>query len=284
MREAFKAAVGCTIWRDCPCCGYKNALAVTVKDGRELYHCFAGCSQAYLLAALRGNQPAAIEAFSQTSNTLRKFAEGSPLAPIEARGRVFIEKLWRESHPAKGSLVEVYLRARGIEILPPFLRCLTRHLHKPSDSYWPVMLAAAMDWTGKIHALHRTYLSPDGKTKAPVTPAKMTLGPVGGLSCHLAPAGEELAASEGIETALSVMQATGIPTWAALSAGGIRNLILPPLPLASSVIIAADADPVGMKSAQDAALLWREQGRKVRVALPPEGMDFNDVLLKGAAA
>ncbi|MDD3182398.1 MAG: toprim domain-containing protein, partial [Alphaproteobacteria bacterium] len=91
-----------------------------------------------------------------------------------------------------------------------------------------------------------------------------------------------MAVSEGLETGLSVQLSTGLPTWAALSAGGILNLILPPLPLASEVVIAADADPVGMKSAQDAALLWREQGRCVRIALPPTGLDFNDVL-RGAA-
>lgn len=198
--------------------------------------------------------------------------------------RAFIEKLWRESLPAKGSLVEVYLRARRIEILPSSLRFLPRHLHKPTGQHFPVMLAAATNYAGKVCAAHRTFLSPDGKGKAPVSPAKMTLGPVGGLSCHLAEAGEELAVTEGIETGLSVQAATAIPTWAALSAGGIRNLILPPLPLASSVTICADNDPVGLRSAQDAAFMWREQGRKVRVALPPEGMDFNDVLLKGAAA
>ncbi len=270
MREDFKAAAGRTTWRDCPCCGYKAALAVTVKDGCELFHCHAGCSQVDLLAALRGHAP--------TMRCERPVPEKDT-----ASVRVFVEKLWRESLPAKGSLVEVYLRARGIEILPLSLRFLPRHLHKPSGSYFPVLLAGATDWTGKIHALHRTFLSPDGKDKAPVTPAKMTLGPVGGLSCHLADAGEELAVSEGLETGLSVMQATGIPTWAALSAGGIRNLIFPPLPLASSVTICADNDPVGLRSAQDAALLWREQGRKVRVALPPEGKDFNDVLREAAA-
>lgn len=206
------------------------------------------------------------------------------VAPVKSTASLaaYIEKLWRESLPAKGTPVEAYLRERGIETLPPSLRFLPRHFHKPSESHWPVMLAAAMDWTGKIHALHRTYLSPDGKGKANVSPAKMTLGPVRGLSCHLGEAGEELAVSEGIETGLSVQQATGIPTWAALSAGGIRNLILPPLPLASSVIIAADADPVGLHVAQDAAFLWREQSRKVRIALPPEGADFNDVLLREA--
>lgn len=202
-----------------------------------------------------------------------------------ARARDYALRLWEEGNKGEHSeTVALYLAARGLTLpVPPALRFLPNHLHKPSDTYWPVMLAAVTDWQGRIRAVHRTYLARDGKGKAPVTPAKMTLGPVGGFACHLAPAGEELAVSEGIETGLSVQQATGIPTWAALSAGGIRNLILPPLPLASSVTICADNDPVGLRAAHEAASLWREQGRKVRIALPPEGMDFNDVLLRGVA-
>lgn len=74
------------------------------------------------------------------------------------------------------------------------------------------------------------------------------------------------------------MQAAGLPTWAAISAGNIGKLILPPLPLAREIIIAADNDPVGMRSAQSAANMFQRQGRTVRIATPPEGQDFNDML------
>jgi len=63
----------------------------------------------------------------------------------------------------------------------------------------------------------------------------------------------------------------------------MRDLILPPRPLASTVIIAADADPVGMQAAQDAAVRFVREGRRVRIAAPPTGTDFNDIL-QGAAA
>ncbi len=111
----------------------------------------------------------------------------------------------------------------------------------------------------------------------------MSLGAVGGGAVRLAPASEHLAVGEGIESSLSVMQVTGVPTWAALSAGGIKLLILPPLPLASVITITADNDPTGLAAAHDAAERWTREGRRVRIALPPEGRDFND-LLRGAAA
>jgi putative DNA primase/helicase len=44
------------------------------------------------------------------------------------------------------------------------------------------------------------------------------------------------------------------------------------------VIVLADGDEGGDAAAQDCALRWRRQGRRVRIARPPRGMDFNDML------
>jgi putative DNA primase/helicase len=75
------------------------------------------------------------------------------------------------------------------------------------------------------------------------------------------------------------MAACAMPGWAALSAGGIRALMLPPE--ATHIIICADHDAsgVGQRAADDAAARWLAEGRRVRVALPPEpDTDFADML------
>ena len=57
--------------------------------------------------------------------------------------------------------------------------------------------------------------------------------------------------------------------------------MLPPPPLASLVIVAADHDRngVGERAARIAAGRWLVEGRRVRIAMPPEpGSDFNDLL------
>ena len=144
------------------------------------------------------------------------------------------------------------------------------------------MLGAVVSVDGELRALHRTYLDASGSGKAPVEPAKMSLGKIFGLSCHLGEPHEELAVSEGIETGLSFQLASGIPTWAALNTGGMRSLLLPPLPVASFVTIAADADEPGMKAAEEAAARWRLDGRHVRIVAPPRGLDFNDMLIKAS--
>jgi DNA primase len=82
---------------------------------------------------------------------------------------------------------------------------------------------------------------------------------------------------EGIETCLAAMQATGHPAWAALSTSGLRALDLPAE--ARDVIVLADGDDPGEAAANVAALRWKREGRRVRIAQPPNGNDFNDVLL-----
>ena len=82
---------------------------------------------------------------------------------------------------------------------------------------------------------------------------------------------------EGIETSLAAMQATGNPAWAALSTSGLRALDLPAG--IRNVIVLADGDEAGESAARDCARRWVSQGRHVRIARPPQGMDFNDMLL-----
>jgi putative DNA primase/helicase len=92
-------------------------------------------------------------------------------------------------------------------------------------------------------------------------------------------------AGEGIETTLAAMTATGLPAWSALSTSGLSALILPPV--VRTVIILADNDPngAGERAARTATARWLAEGRRVRVAMPPEpGSDFNDVLIGRAYA
>ena len=45
------------------------------------------------------------------------------------------------------------------------------------------------------------------------------------------------------------------------------------------VIVLADGDDAGEAAARDAALRWKREGRRVRIARPPRGADFNDLLV-----
>jgi hypothetical protein len=130
---------------------------------------------------------------------------------------------------------------------------------------------------GTALAIHRTFLARDGSGKAPVEPQKMMLGPRRGGAVLLALPGEVLMVGEGIETCRAAMEATGHPAWAALSTSGLRSLELPKD--VGDVIVLADGDEAGEAAARDCALRWKREGRRVRIARPPQGLDFNDMLL-----
>jgi putative DNA primase/helicase len=85
-----------------------------------------------------------------------------------------------------------------------------------------------------------------------------------------------------METCLAAMQATGLPAWAALSTSGLRALELPED--VRDVIVLADGDAAGEAAAGDRARRWKRQGRRVRIARPPQEMDFNDVLVRREGA
>ena len=109
----------------------------------------------------------------------------------------------------------------------------------------------------------------------------MMLGPCRCGAVRLADAGEVLMVGEGIETCLAAMQATDHAAWAALSTAGLRSLNLPRE--VRDVIVLADGDDPGEAAAQECAWRWKHEGRRVRIARPPRGMDFNDLLQAGVA-
>jgi putative DNA primase/helicase len=130
-------------------------------------------------------------------------------------------------------------------------------------------------------AVHCTYLRQNGTGKADIEIEKAIFGSARGGAVRLgAPRmGEWLVIAEGIETTLAVTTSCAMPAWAALSTSGLRALVLPRE--ATRVLIAADNDASGKgeHAARDAAARWLAEGRRVRIATPPEpGTDMADVL------
>ncbi|MGB5465479.1 MAG: toprim domain-containing protein [Sedimenticolaceae bacterium] len=174
--------------------------------------------------------------------------------------------------------IATYLNSRGISLAAPDSVRFHPRLKHPSGSTWPGMVAlVTRGHDGEPLAIHRTFLARDCAGKAPVTPQKMMLGPCRGGAVRLAVPTGKLMVGEGIETCLAAMQPTRLPSWAALSTSGLRALQIPTE--IDEVIVLADGDDPGEVAALDAARRWKREGRTVRIARPPTGMDFNDVLL-----
>jgi hypothetical protein len=261
---------------------------LALRDGEHglFVKCHAGCSRADILDELDRQGLVADRGKSsekrQDPEAMRRRRE----ADEQDRRRRIAAALdfWRhETCPAGGTIVEDYFRTRHIILPPPptIRRSIGMLRHSESGERRPAMVALVEHVEHGAIGAHFTYLSIDGTAKATIEPAKRSLGPVGGGAVRLAPAAEVLMVGEGIETCLAAMQATGSPAWAALSTSGLMALLLPAV--VREIIILADHDRsgAGERAAWIAAGRWLAEGRRVRIAMPPEpDTDFAD-LLKG---
>jgi hypothetical protein len=270
---------GATWMALCPVHDDRNpSLSISAgKDGKVLVCCHAGCGQRDLIVALqkRGLWQTTGRVLGVASKHRRRLAEGPGTDALKRSASALA--IWQASQAADGTPVATYLRSRGLDL--PFSPALRFHdgLKHPSGGIWPAMVALVTHGvTGSPIAVHRTFLARNGGGKAPVDPAKMMLGPCRGGAVRLREPGAVLMVGEGIETCLAAMQATGNAAWAALSTSGLRSLDLPRK--VCDVIALADGDEPGEAAAQDCARRWMREGRRVRIARPPQGMDFNDLL------
>ena len=129
----------------------------------------------------------------------RSRAPTAPTGSPEAARRLFAMSL-----PMSRTLVETYLRNRGITALHGTVnlrfhpRCYYRPDHDAPTQTWPAMIAAVTDFGGKITGAHRTWLDPSGRDKAPIDTPRRAMGDLLGHAVRFGVAGEVMAAGEGI--------------------------------------------------------------------------------------
>ena len=289
-REICKALKGRWSGRSgsCPCPAHDDrspSLSVSeTRDGRVLVHCFAGCSQADVIAALKarglwGDGEVALD--PNYPGRLTSRPDG--LRSRDDRQRqIAAAEIWDQAKPAQGTLVERYLRGRGIRMrISDQIRYMPSCRHGPSRQSFPAMVARLADNRG-FCAIQRTWLARDGNGKAPIKPAKMTLGPMGGGAIRLFPCDERLGLAEGIETALSAAQLYSMPVWATLSANRLGKIDLPES--VRVVIIFGDSGDVGRRLAFEAADAYERRGLHAEIILPDAHFreraagDYNDIV------
>ncbi len=115
-------------------------------------------------------------------------------------------RLFAMSRSIAGTVVETYLRNRGITALhgTADLRFHPRCYYRPYDDAptqtWPAMIAAVTDFDGKLTGAHRTWLDPSGEDKAPIDTPRRAMGRLLGHGVRFDVAHDVMAAGEGIET------------------------------------------------------------------------------------
>ena len=248
------------------------SLSVSLGTKAILFHCFAGCSNAAVLAGLervgiklsdlfdgRGAPPIAI-----------------PRKDVPSRNAA---RLWRAASTMVGTLAETYLARRGIALHSSELRFHPRTPFGPEGAtrFLPAMLAAVRN-DESILAVHRTYVDPATGRIATFFKPKRALGSLGTGAVRLAkPRGGRLGLAEGIESALSAMQLFGIPCWATLGNERFGLVTIPES--VTELHLFVDADAGGELAEQRAREAYARDGRTILTHRPDiDGADWNDIL------
>lgn len=226
-------------------------------------------------------------------------------AALNEEARRTIRQAWQHAKRldyaklnALGNPVFRYLASRGLSGCARFSSRLRDLRLADKGTYdadlhklCPTMLAAVRDVDGRLVNVHRTLLTDEGR-KAPVAvPKRLYRQPEGtsisGCAIRLGKAAPVLALTEGIETGLAVMAATGLPVWACLSAAGLSALQLPSC--VKLVLVFADKDRSGTGERAAQALKTRLETTGIRVEVfnvpypigdKPKGIDWADVLVE----
>lgn len=204
----------------------------------------------------------------------RPLALSSPPDPVATRTES-ARRLFHSAKPLPGTFAERYLRGRAVDA---DFGSNTLRFH-PSCYYrskaqllsFPAMLAAVTDLSGTLQAVHRTWLSPDGLSKAPVEDPRRAMGPLIGNAARFGQAHNVLIAGEGLETVLSIR--TVLPFLPAAAALTANHLSLLQLPLTlDRLYIALDNDTAGDKAWTTLSAAARAHGITPYPLVP----DFDD--------
>jgi putative DNA primase/helicase len=197
-----------------------------------------------------------------------------------------IAKTWAQCVPlVPGDPVTRYLKRRGLGGVWPLPGVLRWHRALP---YWhganklgtfPAMVAPIVAPDGRTVALHRTYLTADGRKADVPSPKKLTAA-AGSLAGAFIPLHKPLRGcmgiAEGIETALAAWCASTVPTVASYCAGNLATWQWPAG--LQRLVIFADADRAGHESAQELLTRAVRAGLAASVMVPTEpGTDWADV-------
>lgn len=249
------------------------SLGVSLGRQAILFHCFAGCDQQSVLAALASEGVDATSLFSGSVIT------NEPELARTRKPSAAALRIWRDAQPLRASPAKAYLESRGILAASSALRFHPRTPLGPKGRacFLPAMIAAVSLDEGPI-AIHRTFLSSEASGKAAFEKPKRALGALGEAAVRLfAPASGKLGLAEGVESAMSAYALTGIPVWATL--GNERFGLVSVPESVTELHLFVDHDAGGELAASRGLAAYAREGRTIHVRKPSSrDTDWNDEL------
>jgi putative DNA primase/helicase len=277
----------------CPLCGGKDRFRFDDLGGEGTYYCNQ-CGPGpgiMLLRKLHGWSHAEacteIDRIIGTEYVARSVTDNAADGGGGKRLRA-VERLLAEAQDQR--VVSNYLASRGLSVGSPVLQGHRSCPYFEGDppqlvGRYAAVVAPIISAAGATVSAHRIY-------HADVTDRKKTMavaqrGDLNGAAVRLLEVDDDMGVAEGIETALAAYEIFGVPTWAALTANGIRGFVPPSSVRRLHIFGDNDASFTGQAAAYSlASRLFRERPDiEVIVDLPETtGGDWLDMLNERRAA
>lgn len=227
---------------------------------------------------------------SLPSDTRAEDTPRRPRPPGRTGSQAAVRRIIRATDPLVGSIAADYLRTRAIHHLEGIdaLRCHPQLYYRLSKEdapgtrkNWPALIGIVTDLDGNHTGVHRTWIDPETRSKAPVANPRRSMGQILGHAIRFGVAADVMIVGEGIETLLSLREIMpDMPMAAATSSAHLAAFLFPPL--LRRLYIAQDNDVAGKLATTNLAERARHLDIEV-IPLVPKGGDFNDDLQDGGA-
>ena len=268
----------------CPLCGGKDRYRFDDRNGEGTYICGQCGAGAGLLLVRKKNGWDFRTAVSEIDKIIGHGPALKPKAATKdedkgkARRLKRVERIIAEA--TDNRVVDAFLRERRLSTTSFALR------GHPACPYFvdgnlvgkfPAVVAPIQAADGSLESAALIYGSAAPDPRKKFMPAVNTIS--GSAVRLFEPKSGHLGVAEGIATAIAVHQLFGVPTWAALSASGIKSWWPPEGVTRVTVYADNDSNHVGPAAAYDLAQRLGHKGIAAEVQMPMVvGTDFADLL------
>ncbi len=235
----------------------ENQFKLSINYEKQIFHCHR-CNAGGTYTQFRSDQRLSTGKFKSN----------------EKSGLEIFEKIWLEAKGIDAQDVHAgakYFDERGLT----FIETDNVRFHSSAKyfedqkvvAHCPCLVIRISDSNEKFIGIQQIFLDEDGN-KAPVASPKKILGKTTDGRIILGSQSDVIAIAEGIETAMAVYLATGITTYACVSANGLRNFSLPANVTEVHIFGDNDLNGVGQGAAFEAASKIAKKKTKVFVHIP----------------
>ncbi|ODU76581.1 MULTISPECIES: DUF7146 domain-containing protein [Sphingomonadales] len=246
-----------------------------------------------IIAATQGTR-----GFAETLEEARRFLalppEDNPPHPVRERPRAgrldahrSIARMLGGTRSLANSIAADYLRGRGITCFSgcDALRFHPRLSYRPGPDdvphthrHWPALVAKVTDSDGQLTGIHRTWIDPATRMKAPLASPRRSLGAIAGHAVRFGRTRDVMIAGEGIETILSLRDLMPDMPMAAATSSSHLAAFFPPSGL-KRLYVALDRDEAGEQAARKLRDRAHKDGIGTNILTPMLG-DFNEDLVQ----